>query len=196
MEEAKQNLSQIITLINNSFPDEKDLKGFLGISKAIITDTLIESEALLVKLKDFDNRFETIFLKRELSDLFVKLKNELEEKFDKIKAAEFNSILKKITKIRFLIKDAYVSVSDSQPLRTEAEIIKANEELESLKLNIDNLKQINIQIADLEQSTIGKITNFENEIRTRKDETLTIISSFEDEMTTTKESTVACGICK
>ena len=83
-----------------------------------------------------------------------------------------------------------MSVSDSQPLRTEAEIIKANEELESLKLNIDNLKQINIQIADLEQSTIGKITNFENEIRTRKDETLTIISSFEDEMTTTKESTV------
>ena len=55
MEEAKQNLSQIITLINDSFPDEKDLKGFLGISKAIITDTLIESEALLVKLKDFES---------------------------------------------------------------------------------------------------------------------------------------------
>jgi hypothetical protein len=190
MEEAKQNLSEIITLINNSFPDENDLKGFLGISKAIITDTLIESEALLVKLKEFDNCFETIFLKRELSEIFEKLRKDIEDKFDKIKPPEFNSILKKITKIRFLIKDAYVAVSDSQPLRTEAEIIKANEELKLLNSNIDDLKQINVQISELQHETIGKIASSENEIKTRKDETLKIISKLEDEITTTKESTV------
>jgi hypothetical protein len=150
MEEAKQNLSEIITLINNSFPDENDLKGFLGISKAIITDTLIESE------------------------IFEKLRKDIEDKFDKIKPPEFNSILKKITKIRFLIKDAYVAVSDSQPLRTEAEIIKANEELKLLNSNIDDLKQINVQISELQQETIGKIASSENEIKTRKDETLKI----------------------
>lgn len=190
MEEAKQQLTELVTLINTSFPDDDDLKGFLGISKAVITDTLIESEAFLVKLKEFDNRFETIFLKRELSEIFEKLKRDLEERFDKIKPNDFNSILRRISKIRFLIKEAYISVSDSQPLRTEAEIIKASEELKLLQGNIDDFKQINDKISELQQVTIEKIQTSENEIKTRKDITLKTISNVEEEIKTAKEGTV------
>ena len=104
MEKTKQELSLLIKTIDELFPAENDLKGFLGISKALILDSLKESDALLITLKTYDNHFETIFLKRELSDLLEKIKNEFEDKFEKIKPVQFNSILKKISKIKSLIR--------------------------------------------------------------------------------------------
>ena len=94
MEQTKQNLTVLITRINDAFPDENDLKGFLGISKALITDTLLQSDALLISLKEYDNNFEVIVLKRELTELFEKINHELDEKFEKIKQEKFQSFFK------------------------------------------------------------------------------------------------------
>src|SRR5882672_8081019 len=99
MEQTKQNLTLLITRINDAFPEDNDLKGFLGISKALITDTLLQSDALLIPLKEYDNNFSVIVLKRELAALFEKIHKDLDEKFEKIRPDKFQFFLTQITKI-------------------------------------------------------------------------------------------------
>lgn len=174
MEQTKQNLTALITKINNSFPDESDLKGFLGISKAVITDTLIQSDALLIPLKEYDNNFEVIILKRELAALFEKVNRELDEKFEKIKADKFEIFLKQVTQIKFLIKETYISVASNATIRTEAEIAKAKEELTLLSSNNEELKRVNAELLALKETTVQTITTLTQEATTLKDGIVTI----------------------
>lgn len=188
MEQAKQQLTSLITRINNSFPEGNDLKGFLGISKALITDTLVESDGLLVHLKEYDNRFEAIILKRELAEIFEKLNRDIDEEFEKISASKFNSILKQITKLRYLIRETYIALANGEPIRTEAEIIKSNEELKLLKSNIEELKQINIDLHTLKDSTLLDIEETQKQINTLKNTTVDNINSIANEIKTTNDS--------
>ncbi|UAY52529.1 V-type ATP synthase subunit I domain-containing protein [Ferruginibacter albus] len=179
MEQTKLKLTQLINTINESFPDENDLKGFLGISRALITDILIQSDALLIPLKEYDNNFETIILKRELAEVFEKINKELESKFDNITPSKFEIILRQITRIKSLIKDTYLSVIDSLPMRTEVEIIQAKQELALLTSNIEDLKKINIDL-----------TTLKDELTIKNDTILRNIDNVQEEITTIKESTV------
>jgi hypothetical protein len=154
MEQAQQKLTEVINTINKSLPDGNDLKGFSGISKVLITDSLKQSDTVLTVLRDYDNHFEAIFLKRELADLFEKLLTEFKEDFEKIKPTQFNSILKIVSKINTRIREVYASVINSQPIRTEVEIVKAKEELALLNANIEELKKINTDLNALKESTI------------------------------------------
>jgi hypothetical protein len=174
MEQTKQKLTLLITTINESLPDDNDLKGFVGVSKALITDSLLKSDAILIPLKEFDSHLEVIVLKKELSELFDKINKELEEKFDKIKADKFQSFLKEITKINFLIKETYFSVVTSAPIRTEAEIIKAKEELALLSSNNEGLKKINDELITLKETTVKNISDITTEATASKDGTLKI----------------------
>ena len=184
MEQTKQNLTLLITRINESFPDDNDLKGFLGISKALITDTLLQSDALLIPLKEYDNNFEVIVLKRELAEIFGKINKELDEKFEKIKPDKFQSFLKQVTKIKFLIKETYISVASSAAIRTEAEIAKAKEELTLLSSNNEELKRINAELITLKDTTLQNITALTTEATTSKDATIKI----NEEVTVLKQS--------
>src|ERR1700733_629649 len=111
MEQTKQILTHLIDTINELFPSENDLKGFRGISKALITDTLLQSDALLIQLKEYNDHFETIILKRELAELFEKINKELEKGFESIKPSEFDSLIRNISRIKFLVKETYISVA-------------------------------------------------------------------------------------
>jgi hypothetical protein len=187
MEQTKQNLTLLITRINESFPDDNDLKGFLGISKALITDTLIQSDALLIPLKEYDNNFEVIVLKRELADLFEKINKELDEKFEKIKPDKFQSFLKQVTKVKFLIKETYMSVASSAAIRTEAEVAKAKEELTLLSSNNEELKRINAELVTLKDTTLQNITALTMEATTSKNATLKVneeVASLKEEAAT------------
>jgi hypothetical protein len=187
MEQTKQNLTLLITSINESLPDGNDLKGFLGISKALITDTLLQSDGLLIPLKDYDNHFEVIVLKRELTDLFAKINRELEEKFEKIKPEKFQSFLKQVTKIKFLIKETYISVASEGAIRTEAEIAKANEELTLLSSNNAELKRINTELLALKDTTVNNISALTKEATDSKDATIKV----NEEVKLLKESAAA-----
>ena len=174
MEQTKQTLTLLITRINELFPDDNDLKGFLGISKALIADTLLQSDALLIPLKEYDNNFEVIVLKRELAELFDKINKELDEKFEKIKPDKFQSFLKQVTKIKFLIKETYISVASSAAIRTEAEIAKAKAELTLLSSNNEELKKINTELVTLKDTTLQNIAALTTEATTSKDATIKI----------------------
>ncbi len=189
MEQTKQELSLLKSVINNSFPDENDLKGFLGISKALIIHSLSECDALLIKFDEYSNRYETIILKRELADIFKKLKKDFETEFVNIKPALFDSILNKITKIRFLIRDTYFVVVD-EPIKTELEVIKAKEELVSLTSQIVELKRIIQELDSLKQNTIQGIDNAKKAIDDIQQTTLSDFNSISEELTLLKTNTV------
>jgi hypothetical protein len=184
MEQTKQNLTLLITRVNELFPDDNDLKGFLGISKALITDTLLQSDALLIPLKEYDNNFEVIVLKRELAELFEKVNRQLDEQFDKMKPDKFQSFLKQVTRIKFLIKEIYISVASSTAIRTEADIAKAKEELDLLSANNEELKKINTELVTLKDTTLQNITALTTEATISKDATIKI----NEEVTALKES--------
>jgi len=191
MDQTQQKLTELINTINQSFPDENDLKGFQGISKILITDALKQSDATLTNLRAFDGHFETIFLKRELFELFEKLKGELEDKFDKIKSQQFNAILKNVSKINTRIKEVYVAVVNTQPIRTEAEIIKAKEELGLLNSNIEELKKINTDIIANKDVVLQTISAMQTEVTNSKKSAVTGIAAIQEEAKVAKDAAVA-----
>src|SRR5258706_12672379 len=117
MEQTRQKLEILINIINISFPVSNDLKGFLGISKELVVNILTECDGLLISLSEQDNHFETIIMKRELAELFEKINRELDDNFDKIRPDKFDSFLKNVARIKFLIKETYTSILDYVPIR-------------------------------------------------------------------------------
>jgi predicted nucleic acid-binding Zn-ribbon protein len=188
MEQTKQSLAALIDKIIESFPDENNLKDFPGISKALIINSLKQIDSTVTALKEFDNSFETILLKRQLPGLFEKINNELKNSFDKIKGSQFNSLLNDIAKIKFLVTETYYSLVNILPIRTEAEVLRASEELTSLTTNIEVLKRINIELDKLKNSTIENSNRENARIATLKDAAITEIQTAQGEIEKYKNS--------
>lgn len=169
MEKTIQKLTDLIGAITESFPDENDLKGFPGISRALILESLNECNSILTTLKGHDNHFDVILFKREVADIFEKLFRELEEKFEKIKGDKFNTILKLISRLRSLSKETYAAVIDTPPIRTETDIAKAKAELDLLIANNEELKRINQELLTLKDTTIQNTTAITTEATTLRD---------------------------
>ena len=190
MEQTIQRLTELIGAITKGFPDENDLKGFPGISRALILESLSECNGLLTTLKEHNNHFEVVLLKRESTEMFEKLFGELEENFDKIKPDKFNHILKLISKLRSFIRETYAAVINTAPIRTEAEIAKAREELALLTANNEQLKQINQELLDLKSTTVKNTSELTTEATTFRDNTRTLKDEVEG-MKTTSATIVA-----
>jgi hypothetical protein len=202
MEQTIQKLTDLIGIIIERFPDENDLKGFPGISRALILESLYECNSILTTLKGHDNHFEVILLKREAAEFFEKLFRELEEKFDKIKGDKFNTILKLIFKLRSLIRETYAAVINTAPIRTETDIAKAKAELDLLTANNEELKRINQELVTLKDTTIQNsnaiiaevttlrdgISGIKTEVEGMKTTSATIVADFQDKQRVATEN--------
>jgi hypothetical protein len=206
MESTKQNLASLIERVKISIPEGADLKGFPGISKELIVNILEQSLALLIPLTEHNNDFETILLKRDLAELFDKISDDLSESFEKMKPNAFNSFLKKLSRIKFLIKETLLSIIERSPIRTEVEISKAKEDLSAVSANIEELKKIykeaialdsevkkNITAAgtaidSLRITVIENINGFQTEVSSLKEKSLPIINASVEEINKIKES--------
>jgi hypothetical protein len=184
MEQTIQKVTDLIGVITEAFPDENDLKGFPGISRALILESLNECNSMLTTLKGHDNHFEVILLKREAAEIFEKLFRELDEKFDKIKGDKFNAILKHISKLRSLTRETYAAVINTVPIRTETDIANAKAELDLLKANNEELKRINTELLALKETTITNLNTITTDATTLKDGILGIKTEVEGMKTT------------
>lgn len=169
MENTRQKLGQLIVAINETLPDESNLKGFQGISKQLIFSVLNDSDSLMNSLLQYDSAFETIILKRELADLFEKINNELEDKFEKVKPEKFDSFLKDIVKIKLLTKETFISVASDSVMRTEAQVLQTKQELELLSSNNEELKQIKQELLTLKDTIIQNTTSISTEATSLRD---------------------------
>jgi cell division protein FtsB len=190
MEQTIQKLADLIGVITETFPDENDLKGFPGISRALILESLNECNSMLTTLKGHDNHFEVILLKREAAEIFERLFREFDEKFDKINGDKFNTILKLISKLRSLVREAYAAVINTAPIRTETDIAKAKAELDLLTANNEELKRINQELLTLKDATIQITSTITAEATTLRDG-ISGIKAEVEEMKTTSATIVA-----
>jgi len=155
MDEIKVEFTKIINRINEIFPDENDLKGIQGISRHLIISSIEESSALINILTDFENHFETIVLKNVVKDLCNEISREINYSYSNISAKDLLKVVKCITKIRFSIRNTYYEIS-KEPIKTDAAIEKAKEELLILSTKIEELKKtaddLNVQKDSASQS--------------------------------------------
>ena len=132
MKSLRLRISFLSNKIRESLPENNDLFGYLGISRAIILESLVESYDLLSSIAVYPDKFETIFAKREIAECIDDAQEYLNSSLNNDKAVpDFNGFLKAIAKIRFVLKETYISISNN-PLRVDYEIAKAKEDLESV----------------------------------------------------------------
>jgi DNA repair exonuclease SbcCD ATPase subunit len=187
MEQTHLALSELIKRIHEYFPNETDLKGFAGISKSVIVNSLTETLALTTALKDYDNELETILLKREVPDKLEKINRHLDEPFEKLSPENFNSFLKLISKIRYLIRETFLAVAN-EPIRTEAEIIASKEELGRLTNNLKELKSGAAEALGLKESLVKEIIASHKEVNDLKGQAAEIVSDLDTKKKIFEES--------
>lgn len=190
MNTAKEKLQEIIDIINKKFPDDPDLKGFLGISRSIIIMILEQSQIQIVKLKEFDNHFETIVLKRELAELFAKIKGNLKKDFNLINAGSFNSILRMIAEVKRGVNATYYSVVNEANVRTEVELLHIKSDLAALLADTEELKKVKKEIIDLRTITVQAVDASVNEVSALKTSASSAINNAITEVDGLKQNTV------
>lgn len=183
MKSSRQRLTHLSKKTSDIMPDGPDIFGFQGISKPIILESISESYSMLGNLEDFNNKFETIFLKRKLADYTQNANDLLDSINDK---GNFNKFLDVISKIHYKIKETYIAVAN-EPIRTEVEINKAKEDLAVLSQNLQQIQGIVDEINNLKQSS----TEFLKDLQERENKSIgneKIIDGFLSEIEETKNN--------
>lgn len=175
MERTKQELASVIQLINENLPDEQDLKQFSGISKALITDSLTQTAQQLVLLKEYDNHFETILLKRELADVFKEIKDILRTPFAAMKSKTFNDFLDLIADAKFYTRETYLSVVSSEHFRSEFEVSKLKSEHPQLIAQIAAVKNAMNGLTEVQQQATQHAKSSIDEVNSIKANALSVI---------------------
>src|SRR5690349_15227876 len=104
MKATKSRLSWFKKIVKEKLPDGEDIFGYAGISKEVLLSSLNESYEMLDLLDEYLGRFETIFLEREIAELYEKASDQLDkEDFNKNPGA-FNVFLQIVLKVRSNIK--------------------------------------------------------------------------------------------
>ncbi|AGA77651.1 coiled-coil domain-containing protein [Echinicola vietnamensis] len=185
MKSIRQRLTLLINNIDENLPDEEDIYGYEGISKRIITQSLKESYDLLGNLDDYKDKFEVIFLQRSLADLIKESKENLKGGILKSAESKFDDFLNNVQKIRYLIRETYIAVTD-HPIRVDIDLKKAKDQLSELASDIDDLSDLYEKLESIKKSSEGFLQKLEE-----KDEFYTehveSINSSETEIKSAKE---------
>lgn len=188
---AKSKLQEIIGLISQKFPDEPDLKGFLGISKTIIISILDESQLFIEKLSEFNDHFEVIILKRELAELFSKIKGNLKKDFSQINGGSFNSVLRMIATVKQTVVNTYFSVVNEANVRAEAELLRIKADLSTLSNDTEELKNVKQTLLNLQIETSKTVEMSLTELADRKNAATVLLKDAVAEIEGLKQNTVS-----
>lgn len=168
MKGTRLRITNLIKKIQENLPDGDDIFGFAGISKPIMLKSLNESYNLLTTISNYPEAFETIFAKRDIAESLDYANNLLNSNFSgEDRDTAFNEFLKCISRIKFIIKDAYISVSEN-PLRAEQEIARAKEELEALESTLTEISETKGLIDQIKTQS----QEFVDDLRTRHETAL------------------------
>ncbi len=153
MKSLRQRISLLRKRVNESFSNENDIFGYAGISKTLILESLKESYDSLSVLEVYNDKFETILAKRNVAQFIDSSNSYLTNYFGTDSEVEkFNEFLNNVSQIRFCLKEAYISLSE-KPLRLDAEVQIARNDLNSLKQDIQEITEIKEKIDKIKVSS-------------------------------------------
>ena len=180
MRATRHKISLLKNRISENLPNDNDIFGYAGISKTLILDSLAESYNLLSVLDEYNDRFETILAKRNVAQFIDNANNFLSNILQSnIAVDKFNDFLINISQIRFVLKEAYITLSES-PLRLDAEIQQAKAELEVLLDELVELKKIKEVIDEIKANSIEFIGELETMHKTALENDKTISEAVEN----------------
>lgn len=168
MKSSRQRIRLLQNRITEILPGEgTDLYGFEGISRDLILESLRESYELLNMLESYQGKLESILLERKIADLFEKANGQLKDRGFEKRLDDFNDFLNTLSKIRFSIKQAYITLA-KDPIRTELEIKKSKDELIELTATLTELKKGAAEIAEIKEES----QNFVDDLSTRQENSI------------------------
>jgi chromosome segregation ATPase len=168
MKSSRQRITLLQNRIKEIIPEEgTDLYGFQGISRNLILDSLTESYDLLDTLESYEGKLEAVLLERKIADLFDKANGQLKDRGFEKRLDEFNDFLNSLAKIRFSIKQAYITLA-KDPIRTETEIKKAKDELIALTNTLTEIKQVAEEIGEIKNES----QSFVDDLSERQDKAI------------------------
>jgi predicted nucleic acid-binding Zn-ribbon protein len=183
MKSSRQRITLLQSKIKEVIPDQgNDLFGFQGVSRDLILESLSESYDLLSSLENYEGKLETVFLERQISELFEKASSRLKDKGFEKRLDEFNELLNILTRIRFLIKQAYITLA-KDPIRTETEIKKAKDELVSLTSILKEIKEVSEEILNIKtesESFIDDLSERQSKARENQAKTEVFLAKITD----------------
>ena len=132
MRSIKTRLTNLKNKVSDVIPEGEDILGFPGISKELITESILETYQVLDLLSQFENKFEAILLQRRLADCIDKAADYLKEKFKSQNADDFNRFLNKIAEMHYAARETYI-IFTKEPIRLDIALAKAKESLAELE---------------------------------------------------------------
>lgn len=193
MRSLRQRISVLKNKISDTLSDDNDLFGYLGISKVLILDSLSESYNLLSVLEGFNDKFETIFAKRNVAGHIDNANNYLNNAINTDSANEqFNVFLYSISQIRYILKEAYLTLTET-PLRLDTDIAEAKEILESLSEDLVEIRKVKDEIDKIKSESAPFIKELESKHRValENDEKISLfvenVESIDEELDGTNE---------
>jgi predicted nucleic acid-binding Zn-ribbon protein len=186
MKSIRLRLTNLISLVKKSIPEGDDVYGYDGISKELIEQSLQESYNLLSNLEEHQNKFEVIFLQRDLAQLINQGKDKLKNGLIKSAESKFDDFLVNVQKIRFLIRETYVAVTE-HPIRIDSELKIAKNQLAKLNSEIEELSELQESLVLIKKNSEFLISNLEQKDNEYK-EKLDFIKTNEAEIDSSKEN--------
>lgn len=161
MRSTRQKISLLKNKISENLPDNSDILGYAGINKLILLESLSDSYNLLSVLEEYNDKFETIFLKRKIAQLIDSANHYLNDIWKTDNATDkFNDFLNFIAQIRFSTKETYLSLNNN-PLIVENEIIKAKENLLNLTKDLEEITKLKLVIDNIKSESLSFIKELE-----------------------------------
>jgi hypothetical protein len=159
MRASKQRLSILKNRVNEVIPDSENVFGFEGISKGMIIQVIDETYSIVSLLDQFESDFEAILFERKTSEYYESAAKLLKENLETEKDA-FNDFLNLLGKMHFRAKEAYIAVAN-EPIRAEANIKKAKEELLELQTTLNEIKPIHEEILKIQAESKNFISELD-----------------------------------
>ncbi|UXX77895.1 hypothetical protein N7E81_11000 [Reichenbachiella carrageenanivorans] len=160
MKSIRQRLTLLINHITEIVPEGSDVYGYDGISRELIVQSLKESYDLLGNLDEHSEKFEVIFLQRSLAQLFDESRENLKGSILKSAESKFDDFLTNIQRIRYLIRETYVAVTD-HPIRVDSELKKAKDQLKQLNSDIEELSDLYEKLEEIKTTSNDLLDNLQ-----------------------------------
>lgn len=132
MKTEKQKLTRITSTVREKFPNDNDIFGYNGITKASVIHSLENSYTFLGLLETLDNDIEIVWIKRKLAKYFDELTGILKEYNTETWIQNFDRFLDIVFEMRINLKELYITLTDN-PIRAEEDIQKAREQYNELQ---------------------------------------------------------------
>lgn len=154
MRSIKSRLTHLKNKVIESLPDENDILGFPGISKALIIESIIDTYQILDLVTPYEDKFEAVLLQRRLAECIDKAADYLKEKFKNQDPDDFNKFLNKVADMHYFVKETYILFT-KEPIRLDIALSKAKEHLGNLEVQNTQIQPI---VKNLDEAFINSKT--------------------------------------